>query len=341
MTSSKEKSRQRNSKLKKVQSKIKVSINGCVPGKVDTNGDTSTRASKDLHLQIKSDNEKNKQSSLCNERKEVAVSPKKGATKDNRAVLPKDSISTKSHASLSSSGGSNCFPQKRRSFHELVLYSIITAAKPFSTKGLVNMTRSSEAQIQYLMLSLVDKGLVKRKEFGKNGGKVLFWVNIGARDLFKAAGISMVTSDIKETAMKQFEMLQEDYYRKSKLADNLLSEPTNNEVDVQIQNSSEYLCLIKGKVSDAEAQHLKTISEYSLRNKKSFSQMEKELCPISMKKRINATLCEWKSRKNKCMDFVDNISDAMEKKRKDVLKLLDVETDSSAGISLLPAFREL
>ena len=51
--------------------------------------------------------------------------------------------------------------------------------------------------------------------------------------------------------------------------------------------------------------------------------------PIALKKNINGMLGEYKSRKRKCMDFVENLADAMEKKVKDVTgeKVLCLETD--------------
>jgi len=49
-----------------------------------------------------------------------------------------------------------------------------------------------------------------------------------------------------------------------------------------------------------------------------------------LKIRINSMRDEWKQRKDLCTDFIDNLSDAMEKRTKDILKLLDVETDEIA-----------
>ena len=49
----------------------------------------------------------------------------------------------------------------------------------------------------------------------------------------------------------------------------------------------------------------------------------------TLKRKINHMLGEYKARKRKCMDFVDMIADAMEKRPKDVMgeKVLDLETD--------------
>ncbi|KAL3912354.1 MAG: hypothetical protein SGILL_006916 [Bacillariaceae sp.] len=46
---------------------------------------------------------------------------------------------------------------------------------------------------------------------------------------------------------------------------------------------------------------------------------------------------EWKNRKTKCMDFCENLADGMEKKVKDIVKLLEIETDEMEGIVKLPS----
>jgi hypothetical protein len=45
---------------------------------------------------------------------------------------------------------------------------------------------------------------------------------------------------------------------------------------------------------------------------------------------------EWKKRKDKCIDFVEQLADGMEKKVKDVVKLLELETDEMEGVKMPP-----
>jgi 26S proteasome regulatory subunit (ATPase 3-interacting protein) len=45
---------------------------------------------------------------------------------------------------------------------------------------------------------------------------------------------------------------------------------------------------------------------------------------------------EWKSRKEKCMDFIDQLADGMEKKPKEIIKLLELETDEMVGVTIPP-----
>ena len=58
--------------------------------------------------------------------------------------------------------------------------------------------------------------------------------------------------------------------------------------------------------------------------------------PRSLKLRINNMRTEWSKRKLKCMDLVEGVADAMEKRTKDAIKLMDVETDEEVG-AVMPA----
>jgi hypothetical protein len=55
-----------------------------------------------------------------------------------------------------------------------------------------------------------------------------------------------------------------------------------------------------------------------------------------MKMRINAMRGEWKKRKEQCMDFVETLADGLEKKPKDVVKMLELETDEMEGVTMPP-----
>ena len=54
--------------------------------------------------------------------------------------------------------------------------------------------------------------------------------------------------------------------------------------------------------------------------------------------RINYMRGEWKKRKEKCGDFIDQLADAMEKKPKDVMKTLELESDESCDAVLPPKY---
>ena len=60
-----------------------------------------------------------------------------------------------------------------------------------------------------------------------------------------------------------------------------------------------------------------------------------------LKVKINRIRGEWKNRKEKCMDFVGQLADGLEKPMKDVVrKVLELATDEDAGVKL-PAKHEI
>jgi len=63
---------------------------------------------------------------------------------------------------------------------------------------------------------------------------------------------------------------------------------------------------------------------------------EDNMTSKQIKTRFNFMRMEWKARKEKCNDFIDNLADAMEKRLKDVHKTLDVVTDQMEGVVLPP-----
>jgi hypothetical protein len=65
-------------------------------------------------------------------------------------------------------------------------------------------------------------------------------------------------------------------------------------------------------------------------------QLSKERCPIRLKQQINHLRKEWKVRKDKCTAFVEQLADGLEKKPKDVLGLLDIDTDEMNHV-VMPA----
>jgi hypothetical protein len=60
--------------------------------------------------------------------------------------------------------------------------------------------------------------------------------------------------------------------------------------------------------------------------------------PLILKKRINHMRGEWKDRKTKCRDFVDQLADGLEKPIKAVVKLLELETDEMEDVTMPPKY---
>jgi len=128
----------------------------------------------------------------------------------------------------------------------------------------------------------------------------------------------------------------------------VLSKACTKDLALQVDQEEEQLSQIKQRLeamhvrinsanqkpqSAPRAQHRSSL--YAMKPK-SAAELSRERCPRRMKMRINAMRGEWKQRKDKCVDFVNNISDAMEKKPKDVIKILDVETDEMYGVKMPP-----
>merc|ERR1712157_161462 len=72
-------------------------------------------------------------------------------------------------------------PQKRKkkkTFQDQVFHTMLNGCKPYTLKTLGYATKSTEETLNSLMLSLIDKGYVYKREIkiGKTG-KVLYWAN--------------------------------------------------------------------------------------------------------------------------------------------------------------------
>ena len=53
-----------------------------------------------------------------------------------------------------------------------------------------------------------------------------------------------------------------------------------------------------------------------------------------MKIRINSMRKSWIDTKRKCMDFVENLADGLDKKTKETLNIVGIETDENEGVAI-------
>ena len=220
-------------------------------------------------------------------------------------------------------------PKKKSTFQETVLRIMFLSGKPYSIKGLANATGTTSDALNYLLLSLLDKNLIMKKEVGK---KVLYWANQDA----KAKELSSLKVTLDEMNHARGELSELSQRHQSLLTElNLLEkEPLNDELDDVVKSLSEEVSGMNGRILMALSVKEK---ELTMRKNSSDSKLyDLQKCPKRMKVRINKLRDEWKARRDKCRDFVDQLSDAMEKKPKDVMKMLDVETDESVGAKLPP-----
>ena len=119
--------------------------------------------------------------------------------------------------------------------------------------------------------------------------------------------------------------------------------PTNNELEENIKKKEIDLTLHQSEINEIrkrinemeqEQQRAREFNNKMKKNSKKATSIDVHLTPRRLKIEINEKRIEWKKRKEKCMDFVDQLSDAMEKKIKDTLKVLDLETDEAIGVKI-------
>lgn len=217
---------------------------------------------------------------------------------------------------------------KKLKFDDQVLSHMLMAFKPFTMKSLATELATTEAVLHNTMLSLTDKGLVQKKDFNKGSKtKTLYWANHGAKA--KEVDVSWATPQEMQTASQELRELQ----TKRDTLHQALHETTDELDDRQLD-----LKLVEAEATLKEWQT--NVRDVKTRLQQAKANQQKSVARGNdsrrLKLRINHMRAEWKKRKDKCMDFVEMLADGMEKKPKDVMKLLDIESDESAGVALPP-----
>ncbi len=228
--------------------------------------------------------------------------------------------------------------KKKQSFHDKILYTMLTSCKPYTLKSLAQATDTTVEALRHAMLSFLDKRLVLSKEFPSKSGsgrepKKLYWANpirsseivAGETNGKKSGGGAVLKEmskflatqqEIQEANVKRQE-LQQKYTAIQEELNPLLAIPTTKQLDDEILATEEKLRHVKNEIAVAKDRMAKQ------------TQQIKPQDPVMLRRKINHMLGEYKTRKRKCMDFVEELSDAMEKKTKDVVgeKMLCLETD--------------
>ncbi len=232
---------------------------------------------------------------------------------------------------------------KKKTFQQQVILHLITSMKPFTLKTLAAELRTTDVVLSHMMLSLQDKNIVRKKEFGKKIKKELFWV-----DLEKATN-----EYYGKKLPTKHEMLQSELQLKTSLSEEtsvmeilkgMESELSNEELIIKLENAEKIAeelrtmvqnikGRIEGKKSINGAPIVKGLGHQKhgrfAKNCAPKLKTRNQLC-----KEINDMRSEWKVRKEKCVDFIDTLSDAMEKRPKEVDKMLDIETDEMIGVKI-------
>jgi 26S proteasome regulatory subunit (ATPase 3-interacting protein) len=204
---------------------------------------------------------------------------------------------------------------------------MLTGCKPFSLKSLAQSLQTTEASIHYTLMSLLDKGCVIKKEFatGKSGRtKELYWANQDSA----AKEVLALLPNLQEirAAQEEYRELKKEDFKFAMEMSVLQQEPDNVKLTADLVEMEKTVLALQGKLKETKDR----VAQATLKKSASLN------CPRRMKLRINAMRDEWKKRKTKCMDFVDQLADGMEKKPKDVIKLLDLETDEMEKVTMPP-----
>ena len=257
------------------------------------------------------------------------------ASKEEQAMTVKDGQDpqgSKSTGKRKSNDTPEPPKKKKRTFQDQILSHMLTACKPFTLKSLAQSLQTTDASINWAILSLLDKGLVIKKEFAasKSGRtKELYWANQDAT----AKEVRSLLPDPQEirAAQEEYSALRKQDAGIVMEMNVLQHEPGNEELSAQLAELEEAVRALQGRLKATKDR----IAQTNMSTKKSAT---KEQCPHRMKLRINFMRDEWKKRKTKCMDFVDQLADGMEKKQKDVIKLLDLETDEMENVIMPPKY---
>jgi 26S proteasome regulatory subunit (ATPase 3-interacting protein) len=193
------------------------------------------------------------------------------------------------------------------------------------------------------MLSLTDKNLIIKKDFtsAKGRTKTLYWANHDSKA--KDVTAFMASPDEIEATAAELEDLRRQQASLSSALAGLSGQISNEELTSQLAREEAELEALREQVKGAKsriqtgrAPPKQTKSILGRGPVKSAALLAREQCPRRTKMRINAMRAEWKKSKEKCMDFIELLADGMEKKPKEVIKLLEIETDEMEGVKMPP-----
>ena len=298
----------------------------------------------------------------CHESSKDDASTKSAIASVNNPTATTPAMSTSAKVNVSSSSAVSDIPtitatpkepiqkKKKLSFHDKILYTMLTSCKPYTLKSLAQATDTTAEALRHAMLSFLDKQLVLSKEFpSKSSGrepKKLYWANpiclseADTGDGGKKSSGSAVIKELSKLLASQHEIqeanlmrqqLQQQYRAIQDELNPLLAIPTMKQLDDEMLATEEKLQHVQKEIAAVKDRMAKTPSSILTNTvpKQQQLQHSKPQNPTVLKRKINHMLGEYKTRKRKCMDFVEELSDAMEKKTKDVMgeKILCLDTD--------------
>lgn len=220
--------------------------------------------------------------------------------------------------------------KKKTTFQDQVLQHLLNSMKPFTLKTLAADLKTTDVALHNLMLSLVDKRIIHRKEFNSNKGgdgekqkrtREIYWIDVDrATQVLQASSLTGIHSyserDRQKAMDEKSRLLSEEAMIRKEILD-LVNVVPIDAIRKKVEEEEQAVKSLKYRLDEIKNQQ------------KSNKAVMKKQCPKTMQKKIVTLKNEWKKRKQQCMDFVENIADAMEKKKKDVIKDLQLELDDS------------
>ena len=223
-------------------------------------------------------------------------------------------------------------PTKKLTFQDQVLVLMLNALKPFTLKLLSEELKTSETSVNFVLLSLVDKGLVVTKDFaaGKNGRvKTLYWANQEDHGRTKQKEVHLrsepASATERDAARTKMMELQNEIATVRNQWQQVLLTPSNDDLTrlVTTETAAYQECvrardLVRERIAAAGGPRTK-------------------MRGVVQEPRIHQYYRdEWIQRKRKCMDFVEQLADALEKKPREIIQLCDIDTDEMNQV-VLPA----
>lgn len=106
-----------------------------------------------------------KESSTSTKKKKKKKPKKSNDTSSAAAATATATTDTKQSATAKVAEPQKKKRKKKRSFHDQILYTMLTSCKPYTLKSLAKATDTTVETLRHAMLSFVDKKLVLTKEF--------------------------------------------------------------------------------------------------------------------------------------------------------------------------------
>ena len=147
----------------------------------------------------------------------VSSTKKENTTKVEQKTKLKAQSNPKSKASISKPKTEPMRKGKKRNLQDRVLHQMLIGAKPYNLKTLAQIIKTTEEALSSIMLSLIDKQLVYKREFDSKRNaksKILYWANQDSKTK-DAINAKASSSEIKE-AKQEYQSLLSIYQSATK-----------------------------------------------------------------------------------------------------------------------------